>query len=163
MEGTAPDAPVEDHHGGEINKDHGHQPHGKHIKTGLIHTDFIRYSAEGVEEACEQGKANGLTSEPDTPEPNPLSTKFELDTVSAHRRNDDARDDLDGKTIPEEQVGPEGDEDGCECGEGIAQGKVPFFGSIGPCSGKMVRCEKGGRKGGEKQDRRFNFEKPGYH
>ena len=28
---------------------------------------------------------------------------------------------------------------------------------------KMVRGKKGGRKGGEKQDRKFNFKKPGYH
>ncbi len=129
----------------------------------MVHTDLIRYCAEGVEEACEQGKANGLTSEPEAPESNPFLTRPELNTVGAHRRNENACDDFDRKSIPEEHVGPEGDEDGCECGEGIAQGKIPVVGGIGPGSAEMVRCEKGGRKGGEKQDRRCNFEKPGYH
>jgi len=92
-----------------------------------------------------------------------LVAKLELDKVSAYRRNDDACDDFDGKAVPEEQVGPERDEDGRECGEGIAQGKISFVGGIGPGSRKMVRCEKSGRKGGEKQDRRFDFEKPGHH
>ena len=129
----------------------------------MAHTDLIRYSAEGVEETCEQGKANGLTAEPETPESNLFLTKLELNTVGAHRRNEDAGYDFDRKRIPEEHVGPEGDEDGCQCGERITQGKIPFAGVIGPGSAEMIRCEKSGRKGGIKQDPRFDIEKPGYH
>ena len=72
----------------------------------MAHTDLIRYSAEGVKETCEQGKANGLTAEPEAPESNPFLTKLELNKVGAHRRNEDAGYDFDRKRIPEEHVGP---------------------------------------------------------
>lgn len=144
MQGAGPGPAVEEDYKCEINEDHGHQPHGKNVKACLTHTDLVRYPAEGVKEACQQRKTNGLAPEPETSEPDPTLSRLELDAIGARRRNEDARNHFDRKSVPREHVGPEGNEDGCEGGHGIAQGEISLAGSIGPGNGEMVGSEKGG-------------------